>query len=201
MASVASRLLRAYATQVESLRRLRNGGSQFVRVEHVHVNEGGRAVIGPVAVDRTPERLAFVRFAHDCRFVGLVFVLFVFIFGIIVIVGITRRRCVACDAENVVDAMHPLLLQTSVKLDGIGGHVVLVLTFVLEGWRGCTADTTSAFAQVNAGATSVPRSRFTMACHRNVKFQLWRARRPERVARNIVKRKNDGHDLAADSQS
>ena len=53
MASAASRLLRAYATQVEALRRLRSGGSQFVRVEHVHVNEGGRAVIGAVAVDRT----------------------------------------------------------------------------------------------------------------------------------------------------
>jgi hypothetical protein len=48
MASAASRLLRAYATQVEALRRLRNGGSQFVRVEHVHVNEGGQAVIGNV---------------------------------------------------------------------------------------------------------------------------------------------------------
>ena len=52
MASAAARLLRAYATQVEALRRLRNGGSQFVRVEHVHVNEGGQAVIGAVAVDR-----------------------------------------------------------------------------------------------------------------------------------------------------
>ena len=50
IASAASRLLRAYTTQVESLRRLRNGGSQFVRVEHVHVNEGGQAVIDPVAV-------------------------------------------------------------------------------------------------------------------------------------------------------
>jgi hypothetical protein len=48
MASAASRLLRAYATQVEALRRLRNGGSQFVRVEHVHVNEGGQAIIGNV---------------------------------------------------------------------------------------------------------------------------------------------------------
>jgi hypothetical protein len=48
MASAASRLLRTYATQVEALRRLRNGGSQFVRVEHVHVNEGGQAVIGNV---------------------------------------------------------------------------------------------------------------------------------------------------------
>ena len=46
MASAAARLLRAYATQVEALRRLRNGGSQTVRIEHVHVNEGGQAVIG-----------------------------------------------------------------------------------------------------------------------------------------------------------
>jgi hypothetical protein len=33
--STAARLMRAYATQVEVLRRLRNGGQQFVRVEHV----------------------------------------------------------------------------------------------------------------------------------------------------------------------
>ncbi len=48
MASAAARLLRAYAAQVEALRRLRNGGSQTVRVEHVHVNEGGQALIGNV---------------------------------------------------------------------------------------------------------------------------------------------------------
>jgi hypothetical protein len=47
-ASAAARLLRAYAFQVETLRRLRNGGSQLVRVEHVHVNEGGQAIIGTV---------------------------------------------------------------------------------------------------------------------------------------------------------
>lgn len=47
-AAAASRLLRTYATQIEAVRRLRNGGSQFVRVEHVHVNEGGQAVIGNV---------------------------------------------------------------------------------------------------------------------------------------------------------
>ena len=46
--SAAARLLRAYAMQVEVLRRLRNGGQQFVRVEHVHVNDGGQAVIGNV---------------------------------------------------------------------------------------------------------------------------------------------------------
>ncbi len=50
-ASAAGRLLRAYATQVETLRRLRNGGSQIVRVEHVHVNEGGQALIGNVRKD------------------------------------------------------------------------------------------------------------------------------------------------------
>ena len=48
MASAAARLLRAYAAQVEALRRLRNGGCQTVRVEHVYVNEGGQAIIGNV---------------------------------------------------------------------------------------------------------------------------------------------------------
>ena len=52
MASAAGRLLRTYATQVEALRRLRNGGSQTVRVEHVHVNEGGQALIGNVSSER-----------------------------------------------------------------------------------------------------------------------------------------------------
>ena len=34
--------------QLEVLRRLRTGGQQVVRVEHVHINDGGRAVIGNV---------------------------------------------------------------------------------------------------------------------------------------------------------
>jgi hypothetical protein len=46
--SAAARLMRTYAAQVEVLRRLRTGGQQFVRVEHVHVNDGGQAVIGNV---------------------------------------------------------------------------------------------------------------------------------------------------------
>ena len=49
--SAAARLMRAYATQVEVLRRSRQGGQQTVRVEHVHVNEGGQAVIGNVKED------------------------------------------------------------------------------------------------------------------------------------------------------
>ena len=46
--STAARLLKAYAMQMEMFRRLRTGGQQFVRVEHVHVNDGGQAVIGNV---------------------------------------------------------------------------------------------------------------------------------------------------------
>ena len=51
--SEMGRLLRAFATQVESLRRLKNGSSQLVRVEHVHVHAGGQAVVGMI---ETPER-------------------------------------------------------------------------------------------------------------------------------------------------
>jgi pimeloyl-ACP methyl ester carboxylesterase len=49
--SAAARLLKAYAMQIEVLRRLRHGGQQVVRVEHVHVNDGGQAVIGNVKND------------------------------------------------------------------------------------------------------------------------------------------------------
>jgi hypothetical protein len=48
MAAAASRLLRAYAMQVETLRRLRAGGSQYMRVEHVHLEPGAQAIIGNV---------------------------------------------------------------------------------------------------------------------------------------------------------
>ena len=48
LGSAAARLLKAYAMQVEVLRRCRHGGHQFVRVEHVHVNDGGQAIIGNV---------------------------------------------------------------------------------------------------------------------------------------------------------
>jgi hypothetical protein len=46
--------------QLEAYRRLRHGGDQYVRVEHVHVNEGAQAVIGNVRASepelvQTPE--------------------------------------------------------------------------------------------------------------------------------------------------
>ena len=59
--SAAARLMRAYATQVEVLRRLRNGGQQFVRVEHVHVNDGGQAVIGNVKKQDTQDAFMATR--------------------------------------------------------------------------------------------------------------------------------------------
>jgi len=52
LASAAARLLKAYAMQVEVLRRLRHGVGQYVRVEHVHVSDGGQAVIGNVRSGR-----------------------------------------------------------------------------------------------------------------------------------------------------
>jgi hypothetical protein len=48
LANAAARLLRAYSIQVETFRRLRHGGDQYVRVEHVHVAEGGQAIVGNV---------------------------------------------------------------------------------------------------------------------------------------------------------
>jgi hypothetical protein len=50
LGSAAARLLRAFATQVELLRRLRHGSRQVIRIEHVSVNDGGQAVIGNVAM-------------------------------------------------------------------------------------------------------------------------------------------------------
>lgn len=49
MAAAASRLLRAFAMQVEALRRVRNGSSQYMRIEHVHLEPGAQAIIGNLA--------------------------------------------------------------------------------------------------------------------------------------------------------
>jgi hypothetical protein len=45
-------LMKVFTMQVEFLRRLRNGSQQLVRVEHVHINDGGQAIIGNVKADR-----------------------------------------------------------------------------------------------------------------------------------------------------
>jgi hypothetical protein len=49
LASASAKLLRAYCIQIETYRRLRYGGDQHIRVEHVHVHEGGQAIVGAVS--------------------------------------------------------------------------------------------------------------------------------------------------------
>ncbi|RUM18801.1 hypothetical protein EFD56_14825 [Rhizobium phaseoli] len=44
----ANKLMRTFTTQMEALRKHRNGGNQKVVVEHVHVHEGGQAIVGKV---------------------------------------------------------------------------------------------------------------------------------------------------------
>ncbi|UPJ80534.1 hypothetical protein IVB16_00385 [Bradyrhizobium sp. 183] len=46
--SLAARLTKANATQVEALKKYRSKGEQKVVVEHVHVHAGGQAIVGQV---------------------------------------------------------------------------------------------------------------------------------------------------------
>lgn len=46
--TLATKLSRTMAAQIEALGKLRRGGEQTVRVEHVHVYHGGQAVVGVV---------------------------------------------------------------------------------------------------------------------------------------------------------
>lgn len=44
----ANKFMRTFAAQIDALKRFRHGGQQKVTVEHVTVNEGGQAIVGPV---------------------------------------------------------------------------------------------------------------------------------------------------------
>jgi hypothetical protein len=44
-----NKLARTFAVQAEALKRYRTGGEQKVTVQHVTVNEGGQAIVGPVS--------------------------------------------------------------------------------------------------------------------------------------------------------
>jgi hypothetical protein len=44
-----NKLARTFAAQVEALRRYRSGGEQKMTVQHVHVAEGGQAIVGNVS--------------------------------------------------------------------------------------------------------------------------------------------------------
>jgi hypothetical protein len=45
-----SKLMALFTSQMEALKKYRTGGQQKMVVEHVHVNEGGQAVVGPVTI-------------------------------------------------------------------------------------------------------------------------------------------------------
>jgi len=45
----ATKMLRTFTAQMEALKKYRTGGQQKVTVEHVHVNEGGQAIVGNVS--------------------------------------------------------------------------------------------------------------------------------------------------------
>ncbi len=49
---LAVKLLRTFTLQAEALAKLRRGGGQTVRVEHVHVHPGGQAIVGAVTTGR-----------------------------------------------------------------------------------------------------------------------------------------------------
>ncbi|MHC4457706.1 MAG: hypothetical protein ACYS0I_11600 [Planctomycetota bacterium] len=44
----ATKMLRTYIAQMEAIKKYRTGGQQKMIVEHVHVNEGGQAIVGTV---------------------------------------------------------------------------------------------------------------------------------------------------------
>jgi hypothetical protein len=52
LAAAGARLLRAFAAQVDAMRRLRNGGTQVIRVERIEVSDTAQAIIGNVNLQR-----------------------------------------------------------------------------------------------------------------------------------------------------
>jgi hypothetical protein len=43
-----NKLMRTFTNQMETLKRYRSGAQQTVKVEHVHVHEGGQAIVGNI---------------------------------------------------------------------------------------------------------------------------------------------------------
>jgi hypothetical protein len=43
-----NKLMRTFTNQMETLKRYRSGAQQTVKVEHVHVHDGGQAIVGNV---------------------------------------------------------------------------------------------------------------------------------------------------------
>jgi hypothetical protein len=53
--TLLTKLQRTFTLQIEALEKLKRGGEQTMRVEHVHVYHGGQAVVGQVTAKREGE--------------------------------------------------------------------------------------------------------------------------------------------------
>ncbi|ACL55906.1 hypothetical protein [Methylobacterium nodulans] len=63
--TLATKLQRTLIAQAEALAKLRRGGEQTVRVEHVHVYAGGQAIVG--AVSATPGGRGAIEMEHQAH--------------------------------------------------------------------------------------------------------------------------------------
>ena len=50
--TLATKLLRTFTAQTEALAKVKRGGEQTVRVEHVHVYQGGQAIVGVMSTPK-----------------------------------------------------------------------------------------------------------------------------------------------------
>ena len=48
MYAQANKLMRSFALHVETYEKLKRGGQQRIKVDHVHVHEGGQAIVGNI---------------------------------------------------------------------------------------------------------------------------------------------------------
>jgi hypothetical protein len=60
----ANKLSRSYALHMETLNKHRGNGQQKVTVEHVHVHQGGQAIVGNVTTGGLPQNLKDQTHAH-----------------------------------------------------------------------------------------------------------------------------------------
>src|SRR5262245_17913539 len=51
-----NKLMRTFTNQMETLKRYRSGAQQTVKVEHVHVHEGGQAIVGNVEMGGSAQK-------------------------------------------------------------------------------------------------------------------------------------------------
>ncbi len=64
---LAVKLLRTYALQLEALQRYRGKAQQKVKIEHVHVHQGGQAIVGHVETGAGPGTGASSKTEEHCH--------------------------------------------------------------------------------------------------------------------------------------